>query len=461
MSQSATASNTLPTTARLTPRPLRILHAVLTSVATPFRFARHRPAQAVIVFMLVVLAGLLLAAVGVRVWFDYHLRAARREVDRGHNAAALVHLQRCATVRPNDREVLLLAARVARRDGMLAEAEVALDRYWAMYGDEEPLVFERLLLRATRGEYGSTAAALQNRIAAGGPDADLAREALVVGLLSRFYWAEAERLLADWRATSPDNTRALLLRGKLDEQRQRTSEAMLAFRRLLELDPEHDEARARLAALLLQLRQGEEALTHLTYLRGRLPDNAAVHTQLAQALALQGRTAEARAALEDCLRAHPNYPPAVAERARYAIEAEDYQAAEDLYRRAVRLDPGNAPTRHQFALVLARNGKREEAAREHEYIQQLTADSERINRLVSGPLQNNPNDPAIHHEIAMIAVRAGRPAEGLRWFLSALQVAPDYLPTHLALATYYDVTGNPALANRHRAFARQLTPSRP
>src|SRR2546421_349562 len=80
-------------------------------------------------------------------------------------------------------EVLILSAGVARRSGAWNEAEVLLDRYSDLYGDDESLVLERLLLKSTRGELDTTEALLQARIDRDGPDAALAREALAAGLL--------------------------------------------------------------------------------------------------------------------------------------------------------------------------------------------------------------------------------------------------------------------------------------
>jgi Tfp pilus assembly protein PilF len=62
--------------------------------------------------------------------------------------------------------------------------------------------------------------------------------------------------------------------------------------------------------------------------------------------------------------------------------------------------------------------------------------------------------------MAVIALRAGLPKEGLRWLLSALQVGPNHAPTHRALAAYYHETGSPILAARHRAIAQRLGPRR-
>lgn len=451
---------TLPETAALPPPAPKRGRLVRWAVA-PFRFARRSPLLAVVALLGVVafLAGT--GVVSAAVWFNHHLKAAAREVEKGHNAAATRHLRLCQWVRPEQRDVLLLAARVSRRSGGWAEAEALLDKYTTRYGDDEPLVLERLLLRAARGDLEESVSQLAERMRRDGPEAALAREAVVTGLQYRFRWAEANQLLDDWLAKTPDHTIGLLLRGKLQEARQQSSEALLSFRRVLELDPEHDEARMRLTGMLIAQRQGEEALPHADYLRRRIPKNADIRLQWVKALGLQGRAAEARAALDGCLRDFPSHPGALAERARYAALDGDDAAAEDFYEKAAKADPGNFPTRHQYSLALARNGKKAEADKEQAALRILEADSERINQLISGPLQSRPNDPAIHHEIGLIAMRSGQPTEALRWFQTAVQVGPDHLPSHQTLSAYYHDAGNPVLAARHRAIAQNLSRRKP
>jgi predicted Zn-dependent protease len=336
-------------------------------------------------------------------------------------------------------------------------AEGLLDRYWELNGDDESLVFERLLLRAMRGEIEATGLPLAARIEQGGPDARWAREALIFGMINRFWWGQAAWALEQWLAQSPDDTIALLLRGRLQDQRGQTSEAILSFRRVLELDPGHDEARFRLTTLLLQIRQGEEALAHLQYLRGRDDGYRADPVPWAKALALQGRTAEARTVLDEYLQGQPDNSEALAERGRIAVAEGDDRLAEVLLRRVRSVDPGNIPARAQLADVLGRNGNATEAAQEAQAVQKLKDDDERIQHLINGRLQTSPNDPGVYHEIAMITLRAGMVREALRWFKRALDVDPNHLPTHQVLVVYYQETGNPILAAKHRALAQKLS----
>jgi tetratricopeptide (TPR) repeat protein len=430
-------------------------------VLAPFRYLRRHPGRALAWLTLLGLTALVWCVLGILLWSEYHLRAARRAVARGHNIAAVHHLRACRQVRPDDREVLLLSARVARRGGGWNEAEVLLNRYWQLYGDEEPLVLERLLLRATRGELEGVQPLLQDRIDQDDPAAPLAREALIAGLLYRYRPEEAERQIESWLEREPDSTQAWLARAKLYELREQNSDALLAYRRILELDPEQDQSRLRMTTILVELRQGEEALPHLEYLRRRLPDNAEVQVQLGTVLESVGRVDEARAVLDECLGSHPRNAAALAERGRIARRDGEGDRAEEYLRRAIQLDPGNVSAHYQYYLTLNQNGKKAEAAQEEQEIRRIEADVQHIKELIQGRLQVAPNDPAAHYEVAMIALRAGRPKEALRWLQSALQVGPDHLPTHRALAAYYRETGNPILANHHRAIAQRLSSQQP
>jgi len=324
-------------------------------------FLRGHPVRAFLGLILVLLIVLSTGVLGVFIWTEYELRSARRAVSLGHNSDAILHLEACRRFRPDQAEVLILSARVARRSGAWIEAEALLDRYSELYGDDETMALERLALRATRGEMAAAGPLLQFHIDRNDSATPLAWEALVAGLLYRFRLDEADRQIESWLEREPECTFALLARGKFNEERGHSSAAALSYRRLLEIDPDHHETRMRLITILLELSQGEEALAHAQHLRSHLPENPGVLVQLAQALDFQGRTDEARSMLDVCLRRFPEHPAALAERGRIAIRDDDPQRAEDYLRLATRLDPGDSRARYQFYLALNQNGKSDEA----------------------------------------------------------------------------------------------------
>src|SRR5438552_817228 len=75
----------------------------------------RNPLRCLAIVALLALTGLGLWVAGRHLWAGYHLRAARAAVARYHNAEAEQHLRACLSVWPKDPEVLLLAARTARR----------------------------------------------------------------------------------------------------------------------------------------------------------------------------------------------------------------------------------------------------------------------------------------------------------------------------------------------------------
>src|SRR5262245_15717791 len=95
--------------------PRRWGPAVAGSLLAPLRALRRRPGRALGVLFLLALIAVAAGIGGRAAWAAYHLRCARIEVDRGHNARALGHLKECRLVHPEGPEVLLLCARVSGR----------------------------------------------------------------------------------------------------------------------------------------------------------------------------------------------------------------------------------------------------------------------------------------------------------------------------------------------------------
>jgi len=70
-------------------------------------------------------------------------------------------------------------------------------------------------------------------------------------------------------------------------------------------------------------------------------------------------------------------------------------------------------------------------------------------------IQETPHDAALRYEIGMIFMRRGQTQEALRWLSGALQEDPRHRPTHAALADYFQRTGQPGPAARHRKWLDQ------
>ena len=404
---------------------------------------------------LLALIGVGAGLIGVYLWANHHLRAARAALERYHDGEARQHIEACLKVWPRNPDVLLLSARLARRGGTYELADHFLDRYQAERGSDDDLVLERMLLRTERGQFDEVSDFCQARIEQDHPTAPLVFEAVTRGLIRVFRLKDAERFLQDWLSRQPDNTQALLYQATVCEMTERLSDALAIYHRAVEIDSERDDLRLRLAALLLRMGIAEEAQPHLEFLQRRQPDNLQVQVHLARCRELKGDRAAAESLLDNVLARQPDFVPALAERGRLAGLAGQPVQAEAWLRRAVESDPSDYSTRYQLYLCLVRNGKATEARGELSRLKELETDLQRIQRILSHGMQLAPNDPDLHCEVGEIALRSGSFEEARRWFQSALKFHPNHARAHKGLAQLYDRLGNPGLASRHRSLAQQ------
>jgi len=385
--------------------------------------------------------------------FHDHLAEAHRAADEGRTGAAMRHLESCGRIDPDDRDFLLLSARVFRMLQAWSHAEEILERYWVLHGDDDAFAFERLLLKAASEATDSVAPLLTKTIAQGGGRASLASHALASGYLREFRYTDASAILEAWRAESQGAPLADFLLGSLEEQRYNIQRARELFGGIVDRHPDHHEARLRFVVLLMQMRDAGEALGHLAVLRAGMPESSEVELQWAMALRQVGRTDEANAALDTVLTRSPNSPVALTERATTAINAADDQTAADLLAKALRSDPGALNTRNLYILALTRLGRLGEASSEQARVKALSDDINRMTDLINGPLQMRPNDPTPAWEIGGIALRSGQPPAAINWYQLALKRDPKHVPSHTALAVIYHEMGNPVSAAHHRALA--------
>jgi predicted Zn-dependent protease len=146
--------------------------------------------------------------------------------------------------------------------------------------------------------------------------------------------------------------------------------------------------------------------------------------------------------LDELLAADPDNAAALAARGRLALEAGREGEAERDLRRAVGLAPD-----HRLALAdLARCerllGHDAEADALQKRCDELTKDMARLQDIIR-EVALRPRDASLRHEAAVICLRHGQQAEGLRWLRTALEVDPDYGPARQTLAEARARKGSP------------------
>ena len=126
--------------------------------------------------------------------------------------------------------------------------------------------------------------------------------------------------------------------------------------------------------------------------------------------------------------------------------------AEKWLRRAVVSLPNDYQTQWFLYESLRQQGK-PDAVAQLKVAEQVRERSERLGELQSRKLAEQPLDPALHYEMAMLLMRAGQTEPAVSWLQSALAMDPKYRPAHAALADHYGRIGRKDLADEHRKLA--------
>jgi tetratricopeptide (TPR) repeat protein len=328
-----------------------------------------------------------------------------------------------------------------------------LDRYEVFHGADERLALERLLLRVERGDPDSAVRLCEEMLAAQNPDAPLLLEAMVRGFMRVYRLGETNFWARKWLRLQPDHPQALCLYGELCQFADQYQEALVNYRRALELDPEHDESRLQLAMLLVTMRKATDAKAELAILLRRRPDDPMMPLLLARSHDQLGEREQAEAVLDESLGRWPDHAQSLAERGRLAREDGQGELAEGLLRRALAQAPGDYGVRFQLQMCLRQNGKAEEAQKLQNRVREAEEDMRRLAQIILHDMQERPHDAALHFEVASIRFREGAIDESLRWLHSTLQLDPHHAGAHRALAGYYRKTGRLDLAAKHDALA--------
>jgi predicted Zn-dependent protease len=238
----------------------------------------------------------------------------------------------------------------------------------------------------------------------------------------------------------------------LYERLQNNTEALVSYRRAVEIDPDNDDARLQLAGQLAHTADVKEALAQFEYLRQKQGDTPPVLKGLAYCRRMMNQPEEAQRLLETVLNEHPRDWRALAERGRLALEYESAGAAEKWLRQAAAIVPHESDVTYSLCQCLRRLGKDQEAAEvlaKHERVEEELARMAKLSRDIA----TKPHDPALRCEAGLLLLRNGLESEGLRWLESALLEDSRHGPTHQALADYYQRTGDTERAEQHRRLA--------
>jgi protein O-mannosyl-transferase len=238
-----------------------------------------------------------------------------------------------------------------------------------------------------------------------------------------------------WRDTVAHNPAAVMAWLNLADtyaQAGRYDEAIVTFRRALEINPADPVGWNDLGNVLVIVGRAEEAVPLFERALTLKPDYADVHSNYGNALRTLGRSDEAIAHYRRALELKPNHTGALnnlgAELAQLGKPAE----ALPLFEQALRIKPEDAAARDNLAGALRGLGRMDEALKEH-----------------AVALALKPDFPEAQANFGQTLLAGGRAAEALAHFERALQLKP----TLSAVRGHY-AAALAALGRRAEAFAQ-------
>jgi tetratricopeptide (TPR) repeat protein len=409
----------------------------------------------------VVVCGLV-AVIGFSLWRAWNSTewAANRRVEHIERLLTLwrvedaaVELSACREQWPALPRVHLLSARAARLREKYDDADRHLRDFLRVGGSLEEHQLESRLLSAYRGLLGDVEEPLSEQAERDPSDRLFIFDALVTGYRKTLRLGSFRKCLDRWLELDPNAVPALLHEAWHLEQANRQEDAADLYAKILARDPDNDSARFYLSAILVNQFRSDQALEHLAVLQKRRPNDPLVLTGLARCWYLQGKFDDARRALDQALEKQPNDAGILGQRGLLALKTQDWQAAEQFFRRASALKPFEYLYAYNLHQSLIHQNKSAEADEQLVRAEKLSVDQARMRDLVVDEIPRRPHDPRLRHEAGVILQGHGDYAEAIRWLQSALREDPNHRATHLALAECYDKTNRGELADEHRRLA--------
>jgi tetratricopeptide (TPR) repeat protein len=414
---------------------------------------KRRLGRALAIVFLLALIGLGLVPLAYMGWGEYHYRAAEKANRQRDFAGAREHISKALRVFPRGPKTRLLAARIARRAGNLGEAMDQLDVCNSLVDSSQELFLERLLVHAQAGDMrADVETRFRMWVDEGHPDSVLILEVLSQQLMRGYRLGEALDSLDQWLKLAPDDILALQRRAWVYERLNRIDEAIDDYVRLLELSPQLEDPRLKLAVALLLKKEVSEALKHFQILHDQGSRSREVLIGLAECQWQSGELDESERILKDLDASRPHDPEVVMLLGRIANARGQSAEAEARFREAANRLPWSYPANIALYQCLEALDKKAEAQIYLDKANRAVEEDQRLIQLTQS-LGKSRQDATIPYEIGKLLLRRDETKDGVGWLLRALQINPKLKAAHEALADYYDSIHEKEKATHHRQLA--------
>jgi Tfp pilus assembly protein PilF len=346
-----------------------------------------------------------------------------------------------------------------RRAGQVAQAQRHLARAAALGWNPADIDRQRLLMKAESGQIkqveGRLAELLQSEVS--DEAGEEIYEAMARGYLASLHIMDATKCLRYWVEWQPDNHVPHLWMGDLYQRIENPVAAADEYKRVLDLRPQHAEARLKLAQIYLEQSQVDDAAVLFEDCTSDSAHAAQSLLGLAECRRRQGSTTAAKALLYDVLvleLTSEQSAQALASLGRIALEDRDFAAAIDLLERSISQNPIESDGHIALAGALMAVGQTQLAEVERARARQLVEENNRLQSLTREAVAR-PSNADLRSEVGLILIQHGLWSAGRDWLQSAVQIDPGHRAAHQGLAQYFEQIGDLAQAKQHQLIANQ------
>ena len=238
----------------------------------------------------------------------------------------------------------------------------------------------------------------------------------------------------------------------------RLDQAETIYRRILEVDPDHADARHLLGVIAMQRGDHTTAIDLISGAVQRDPTNPQYLSNLGTAFLERGATDEAIATYDKALIQDPDHTDTLYNLGNALRRAGKTAEAIDHYRRAVARDPTFAPAQHSLALSLVEIKRHQEALEHFDSalradptypdahankalaLQELTRFDEALESYRQA-LERQPSNAVVHNNLGTLYLARGELADAERCIRRALEIAPELAAGHLSLGNLHRERG--------------------
>jgi tetratricopeptide (TPR) repeat protein len=390
--------------------------------------------------LVTLLAGVMLGPAAVQ---RYCVNEAEKALQRHNLTLAEQWIERAGGAGTTHPDVHFWRARLARRQGRISEARLALEQVTRFGGDPVRVERENWLIAAQVGELVNEEARLQTLFTNPEGDEPAICEAFVNGYLRNYRFGDALPMLAAWEADFPEDSQAPFCRGLVWLHMKLTKKAAEQFQRAAELAPHRRDVRLAWAAALSDLHEYDAADRLYAACYAEQPRDLSLLVGWANCLLALGQMERVEKLLQEASGLDANSLQVLLLQGRVAISQGRPTDALQPLEVAERLDPRHPDVRYELGTALQMLARREEAKPHLEYAQAATLALNQA-RTWMGQIQENPRLVEPRYQVGLTLLQYGAAADGLAWLRSVLQLEPNHAQALAAIEAHTQTgTSNP------------------